>query len=100
MTAPRRPVAILIFACVTLSCLLPHRASVPTPQVANAGAVPGWTGMAPYRPALRWAKTVEARYDSNGCRKACERKGFWGREAYRMVNACKIGCSLGNDYCQ
>ena len=56
--------------------------------------------MAPERPVLRLAKTVEARYDPNGCRAACERKGFWGREAHRMVNACKIGCSLGNDYCQ
>ena len=95
MTAPRRPVAILIFACVALLCLWPHEAIAPT-----AGVAPGLAGMAPERPVLRLAKTVEARYDPNGCRAACERKGFWGREAHRMVNACKIGCSLGNDYCQ
>ncbi|MGI9381636.1 MAG: hypothetical protein ACR2PO_00655 [Methyloligellaceae bacterium] len=90
MTAPRRPVAILIVACAALSALLPREAGAPTPEAATAGAAPG----------LHWIKTVETRYDPNGCRAACERKGFWGTEVQRLVNACKIGCSLGNDYCQ
>ena len=94
MTAPKLRAALVVIACATAPALWPREAVAP--EAATAAAVPAWTGTAP----LRLARTVEARYDPKGCRAACERKGFWGAEAQRMVNACKIGCSLGGAYCQ
>lgn len=96
MTAPRLRPALVVIACAAASALWPREALAPAPEAATAGAAAAWTGA----PPLRLARAVEARYDPAGCRTACERKGFWGAEAQRMVNACKIGCSLGGAYCQ
>ena len=96
MTAPKLRAALVVIACAAAPALWPREALAPAPKPATAGATPAWTGTPPLRPA----RTVEARYDPKGCRAACERKGFWGAEAQRMVNACKIGCSLGGAYCQ
>ena len=100
MTAPKILILVIIFACLVISSLLSHKVIALTPQAVPAGITPGMTGIPPYRPALRLAKTLRAGYDPDGCRTACDRKGFWGPEAQRLVNACKIGCSLGNDYCR
>jgi hypothetical protein len=40
--------------------------------------------------------------DRLACRLACEQIGFWDMEQEqtdRLVNACKIGCYLGQDHC-
>lgn len=94
MTAPKLKAALVVIACAAAPALWPREALAPAPEPATAGAA--WTGT----PPLRLARTVEARYDPKGCRTACERKGFWGAEAQRMVNACKVGCSLGGAYCR
>jgi hypothetical protein len=41
-------------------------------------------------------------YDRLACRLACEQIGFWAMEqelTHRLVNACKIGCDVGQDHC-
>jgi hypothetical protein len=41
--------------------------------------------------------------DRLACRLACEQIGFWDMEQEqtdRLVNACKIGCDLGQDQCR
>ena len=96
MTATKLSVAIIILVCLAVSSLLPHKSIALTPLVATAGGAPRLAGA----PPLRLAKTRGARYDPSGCRTACERKGFWGADVLRLVNACKVGCSLGNNYCQ
>jgi hypothetical protein len=44
----------------------------------------------------------QTHYDRLACRQACEQVGFWDVEQEqtdRLVNACKIGCDLGQDHC-
>ena len=41
-------------------------------------------------------------YNRLACRQACEQIGIWDAAQEvrnRLVNACKIGCNLGQKYC-
>jgi len=52
--------------------------------------------------ALLAARPQLTPYDRLACRLACEQIGFWDMEqelTHRLVNACKIGCDVGQDHC-
>jgi len=52
--------------------------------------------------ALLAARPQLSPYDRLACRLACEQIGFWDMEqelTHRLVNACKIGCDVGQDHC-
>jgi hypothetical protein len=58
--------------------------------------------MAPAAPLLLPARSQGVPYDRLACRLACEQIGFWDMErelTQRLINACKIGCGLGQDHC-
>jgi len=56
----------------------------------------------PYTPSSR-AALDSAFYDRVACLLACENVGFWAMETeltHNLINACKIGCKLGQDHCR
>ena len=58
--------------------------------------------IAPAVPLLLPVRSQRTVYDHHACRLACEQFGFWEMEQVRtdrLVNACKIGCNLGQDHC-
>ena len=56
----------------------------------------------PALPLLLPARSQLTAYDRLACRLACEQIGFWAMDqelTHRLVNACKIGCDVGQDHC-
>ncbi len=104
MKDPKRHIGPVFLVCLAFSFLLSyagptltHPAKPPSSTVhRNLGHVP------PAVPFLLPARSQQIPYDRLACRLACEQIGFWDIEQeliYRLVNACKIGCDLGQDQC-
>ena len=69
----------------------------------GAIALPDLGHIPPYAPSSRPVRLQRACYDRLACRLACENVGFWDMEeelTHRLINACKIGCNLGEDHCR
>ncbi len=69
----------------------------------GATALPDPGHIPPYAPSSRTVRLQNVFYDRLACRLACENVGIWDMEeelTHRLINACKIGCDLGEDHCR
>ncbi len=100
----KRHIGPVLLVCLALSFLLSsagptrtHPANPPSSTVdRDLGRIP------PVVPLLLAARTLPTSYDRLACRLACEQIGFWATEqelTHRLVNACKIGCDVGQEHC-
>jgi hypothetical protein len=104
MTVPKRHIGPVFLVCLAFSFLLLHAGRTPAhpakPSISTAHR--HLSHIPPAVPLLLPARSQRTLYDRFACRLACEQIGFWEMEqelTYRLVNACKIGCSLGQDHC-
>jgi len=105
MRVLKRHIGPVLYGCLAFSCLLPHTGHTLTPpaKLSGATAPPNLGHIPPYAPSSRPARLQCAFYDRPACRLACENVGFWAMEkelTHRLINACKIGCNLGQDHCR
>jgi hypothetical protein len=102
MIDPKQHIGTVLLVCLAFSFLLsyagPTHPAKPSraPVNHNLGHIPSEV------PLLLPARSQVTPFDRLGCRLACEKIGFWDMEqeiAHRLVNACMIGCNLGQDHC-
>ncbi len=105
MIDPKRYIGPVLLGCLAFSFLLSHAGPALTqpakPSSSTVYRDPGH--IPPAVPLLLPARSQQTFYDRLACRLACEQIGFWGVEQElidRLVNACKIGCDLGQDHCR
>ncbi len=100
----KRRIGSVLLGCLAVFVLLPHagrtlsHSAEPSSSTVHRdlGHIP--TAMPLLPPIL----SHQTHYDRLACRQACEQVGFWDVEQEqtdRLVNACKIGCDLGQDHC-
>ena len=94
----------VLLACLTLSFFLSSAGPTLThPVKPSSSTVHRDLGpIPPAVPLLLAARSLPTSYDRLACRLACEQIGFWAMEqelTYRLVNACKIGCDVGQNHC-
>ncbi len=104
MMEPNRHIGPILLVCLAFSFLLSYagptlaRPAKPSSSIVHRdlGHIP------PAVPLLLAARSQPIPYDRLACRLACEQIGIWDIEQeliHRLVNACKIGCDLGQDHC-
>ncbi len=104
MIDPKRHIGPVLLVCLAVSFLLSHAGPTQThPAQSSSSIVHRDLGhIRPAVPLLLPARTQRTPYDRRACRLACEQIGFWDMEqelTHRLVNACKIGCDVGQEYC-
>ncbi len=104
MIDPKRHIGPFLLVCLAFSFLLSDAGPTLThPAKPSSSTVHRDLGhIPPAVPLLLPARSQQTTYDRLGCRLACEKIGFWDMEqeiAHRLVNACMIGCNLGQDHC-
>ncbi len=104
MSDPKRLFGPALLLCLVFSFLPAHAG--PTrmhPAIPSGLAAHRDLGQMPTAtPLLLPARSQGTPYDRLACRLACEQIGFWDMErelTQRLINACKIGCGLGQDHC-
>ncbi len=104
MIDPKRHIGPVLLVCLAFSFFLAHAgATLSHPAKPSSSTIHRDLGhIPPAVPLLLPARSQRTPYDRLACRSACEQIGFWDMEqelTYRLVNACKIGCDLGQDRC-
>ena len=104
MIEPKRLIGPVLLVCLAFSFLLSYAGPTRTqPAKPSGSTVHRDLGqLPPAAPLLLPARSRLIPFDRLACRLACEQIGFWDIEQeliYRLVNACKIGCDLGQDHC-
>ncbi len=104
MTDPKRHIGPVLLVCLAFSFLLSDAGPTLThPAKPSSSTVHRDLGhIPPALPLLLPARSQLTPYDRLACRLACEQIGFWAMEqelTHRLVNACKIGCDVGQDHC-
>ncbi len=104
MINPKRHIGPVLLVCLAFSFLLSYAGPTLThPAKPSSSTVRRDVGhIPPAVPLLLAARSQLTTYDRLACRLACEQIGFWEIEqelTHRLVNACKIGCNLGQDHC-
>ena len=104
MTDRKRHIGSVVVVCLAFCFLLaPAGRTLTQPVKPVSPSVHRDLGhIPPPKPLLLPARAERTPYDRPACRLACEQVGFWEMErelTLRLVNACKIGCNLGQDHC-
>ncbi len=104
MIDPKRHIGPVLLVCLAFSFLLSYAGpTLAHPAKPSSSIVHRDLGHIP--PAvllLLAARSQLTPYDRRACRLACEQIGLWDMEqelTHRLVNACKIGCDVGQDHC-
>ena len=100
----KRYIGSVILVWLAFSFLLPHaqRALTHPAKPSRSTAHRDLGHIPPAVLLLLSARSQRTLYGQHACRLACEQFGFWEMEQVgtdRLVNACKIGCNLGQDHC-
>jgi hypothetical protein len=104
MIDPKRHIGHVLLVCLAFSFLLSYAGPTLTHSAKPSGSTVhrDLGHISPAVPLLLPARSQLTPYDRLACRLACEQIGFWDIEQeliHRLVNACKIGCDLGQDHC-
>ena len=104
MRVPIRFIGPALLLCLMVSFRPAHAGPTSTqPAKPSGAAIHRDLGHIPAAlPILQPARSQGTPYDPLACRLACEQIGFWDMErelTQRLINACKIGCGLGQDHC-
>ena len=104
MIDPKRHIGPVLLVCLAFSFLLSYAGPTLThPAKPSSSTVHRDLGhIPPALPLLLPARSQLTAYDRLACRLACEQIGFWAMDqelTHRLVNACKIGCDVGQDHC-
>ena len=100
----KRHIGPVLLVSLAFSFLLSYAGPTPTHSAnPSSSTVHRDLGhLPPAVPLLLAARSQPTSYDRLACRLACEQIGFWAMEqelTHRLVNACKIGCDVGQDHC-
>ncbi len=100
----KRHIGPVLLVCLAFSFLLSYAGpTLAHPAKPSSTTVHRDLGhILPAVPLPLAARSQLTPYDRLACRLACEKIGFWDMEqelTHRLVNACKIGCDLGQDHC-
>jgi hypothetical protein len=104
MIDPKRHIGPVLLVCLAFSFLLSYSG----PTLTHAAKLPSSTihrdlgNTPPVAPLPLPARSQLYPFDRLSCRLACEQIGFWDMEqdtTDRLINACKIGCDVGQDHC-
>lgn len=104
MSDPKRLIGPVLLLYLVFS-FFPAHAGPTLTQSATPSGSPSHRDLDQIPPAVQLllpARSQETPYDRLACRLACEQIGFWDMErelTQRLINACKIGCGLGQDHC-
>jgi hypothetical protein len=100
----KRHIGPVLLVCLAFSFLLSYAGPALThPAKSSSSTVHrDLSHIPPTVPLLLPARSQLTSYDRLACRLACGQIGFWDVEqelTNRLVNACKIGCNVGQDHC-
>ncbi len=100
----KRHIGPVLLVCLAFSFLLSY-AGPTLAHPAKPSSTTVHRDLGHIRPAVLLPLAARSQLtpsDRLACRLACEQIGFWDMEqelTHRRVNACKIGCDLGQDHC-
>ena len=102
MIESKRHIRSILLVCLAFSFLLSYAGPTHPAKPSSSTVNRDLDHIPPAVPLPLPARSQLYPFDRLSCQLKCEQIGIWDIQQeliHRLVNACKIGCDLGQDHC-